>query len=242
MREIIDVLGLLVAADQARGEVQDWGLYYTAGGPIWVGGSGWPDDVAVASTAEIDEMAERGWLRITGYPSDKGRQFAVTGDGRQAWLDHVHANAPEAPGGGPATLDWESSRTLLRALYDAYAERGAPRRGVDSLALIAGLGDPQSARAQLEELVRAGYLEPATPQQRVRLVRPTTKTLQMFAGWPSTNAEDTLSTLIAALNAEITETTDPETRTTLQRVRDGLLGAAQNIALKVIEQKIEGAL
>jgi hypothetical protein len=51
-----------------------------------------------------------------------------------------------------------------------------------------------------------------------------------------------LSTLIAALNAEITETTDPETRTTLQRVRDGLLGAAQNIALKVIEQKIEGAL
>jgi hypothetical protein len=132
MREIIDVLGLLVAADQARREVQDWGLYYTAGGPIWVGGSGWPDDVAVASTAEIDEMAERGRLRITGYPSDKGRQFAVTGDGRQAWLDHVHANAPEAPGGGPATLDWESSRTLLRALYDAYAERGAPRRGAAS--------------------------------------------------------------------------------------------------------------
>jgi hypothetical protein len=64
----------------------------------------------------------------------------------------------------------------------------------------------------------------------------------MFAGWPSSSAEDTLSTLVAALNTEITETADPDRRTTLQRVRDGLLGAAQDIALKVIEQKIEGSL
>jgi hypothetical protein len=76
-------------------------------------------------------------------------------------------------------------------LYEAYVERGAPRRGVDSLTLIAGVTDPHSARAQLEELVRGGYLESATPHQRVR---------------------------------------------------DGLLGAAQDIALKVIEQKIERSL
>jgi hypothetical protein len=172
----------------------------------------------------------------------KGRQFAVTAGGRQAWLDHVEANSPEPSVGGPATLEWDRTRTLLRMLYEAYVDRGAPRRGVDSLTLIAGVNDPHSARAQLEELVRGGYLESATPQQRVRLVRPTTKTLQMFAGWPSSSAEDTLSTLVAALNTEITETADPDRRTTLRRVRDGLLGAAQDIALKVIEQKIEGSL
>jgi hypothetical protein len=94
MREIIDVLGMLVSADEASDEVQDWGLYYAAGGPVWTGGSKGPDDVAVASTSEIDEMAERRWLRITGYPSDKGRLFAVAADGRQAWLDHVEANSP----------------------------------------------------------------------------------------------------------------------------------------------------
>jgi hypothetical protein len=242
MREIIDVLGMLVSADEAGDEVQEWGLYYAAGGPVWTGGSNWPDDVAVASTAEIDEMAERHWLRITGYPSDKGRQFAATAGGRQAWLDHVEAHSPERPIAGPATLEWDRTRMLLRMLYEAYVERGAPRRGVDSLTLIAGVNDPHSARAQLDELVRGGYLESATAQQRVRLVHPTTKTLQMFAGWPSSSAEDTLSTLVAALNTEITETADPDRRPTLQRVRDGLLGAAQEIKLKVIEQKIEGSL
>ena len=74
----------------------------------------------------------------------------------------------------------------------------------------------------------------------MRFVRPGTRTLEIFAGWPSTTAEDTLPRLVEALTAEIDQTSDEDQRTKLVRVRDGLLGAAQDIALKALEKKIEG--
>jgi hypothetical protein len=188
-------------------------------------------------------MASQGWVRITAWPSDKGRSFSVTGYGRRAWQEHEQETAFAPAVHGPAVLEWGSSRELLRTIYDVYLERGAPRRGIDALTLISQQPDPNSARAQLDELMRGGYIDRATDRPgRVRLVRPSTRTLEMFAGWPSTTAEDTLARLVEALTAEIDGTPDEEERTKLVRVRDGLLGAAQDIALKVLEKKIEGTL
>jgi hypothetical protein len=117
---------------------------------------------------------------------------------------------------------WASSRDLLRTIYDLYLERGAPRRGIDALALILEHPDSNSAWAQLDELVRGGYIDRAMDGPgRVRLVRPSTRTLEMFAGWPATTAEDTLARLVEALTAEINGTPDEDKRTKLVRVRMG---------------------
>jgi hypothetical protein len=243
MRELIEVLGLLVTADQTVDEAQGWTLYYTMGGPVLPGAKGWPDAAAAPSTAEVDEMADQDWVRITAWPSDKGRHFTVTGKGRRVWQEHEQDIASPPADHRPAALDWETSRELLRGIYDVYVERGAPRRGIDALALISQHPDPNSARAQLDELIRGGYVDRAIDRPgRVRLVRPCTRTLEMFAGWPSTTAEDTLARLVEALTTEIDNTSDEDKRTRLVRVRDGLLGAAQDIALKVLEKKIEGTL
>jgi hypothetical protein len=185
MREPIEVLGLLVTADQTVDEAQDWTLHYTMGGPVLPGVRGWPDGAAAPSTAEVDEMADQGWVRITAWPSGKGRHFTVTGEGRRVWQEHEQDTAFPPADHRPAALDWETSRELLRRIYDVYVERGAPRRGIDALTLVSQHHDPNSARAQLDELMRGGYVDRAIDRPgRVRLVRPSTRTLEMFAGWP----------------------------------------------------------
>ena len=139
------------------------------------------------------------------------------------------------------SLEWPVMRRRLVSLYAAYVERGAPEMGVDISPVIPGEHDGATIAAEVRELVRGGYLD-VTFQSAAgpRMVRPTRQTLQMLAGWPGSSAQDALNELVAALDSEIAGTAEGERRSKLVQVRDGLLGAAQQIAIAYLEKKIEG--
>jgi hypothetical protein len=104
------------------------------------------------------------------------------------------------------------------------------------------LQDPEAgnqADALVRELVRGEYLDvTAASSAGPRAVRPARKTIEMLGSWPASTAQETLSELVAAIDTELNRTSDPVKKSTLRAVRDGLTGAAQQIAITYIEKKI----
>lgn len=86
----LEMLGALVAADEAAGEPKTFTLTYTGGFDtrVLIGHSGWPQEQQAPSDVQVDELDARGWVRVAGYQG-KGRIFAVTSTGRQAWRESV---------------------------------------------------------------------------------------------------------------------------------------------------------
>ena len=89
----IEVLGLLVQADEALDSRQPWQLYPTAAAVVWIGGGGWPDGVQLPDATQLDDMAVAGWIRISELVGDRGRKFSVTNLGRERWATHLAAHA-----------------------------------------------------------------------------------------------------------------------------------------------------
>jgi hypothetical protein len=78
------ILAALVAADEAAKHRQTFTLFPVAGTHDWAfAGVVWPDDVRVPSANEIDDLADRGWVRINSRRGHQ-RSFAVTSEGRRA--------------------------------------------------------------------------------------------------------------------------------------------------------------
>jgi hypothetical protein len=240
MRDERDLLAALVAADRAAGEAELFVLTYTGNGPVIVGHAGWQEDAEPPSSVEVDRLAERGWVSIE-RAGGKGRAFAVTIHGRKS--ASAYARQRSAAGGAAVALDWSAVNPVLEAFYDAYTQAGAPEHGIESEPVLRTIEDPEGARAALRELVRGGYLEGLADVEQVDIplaVRPTPATLQLLARWPGSNSEAALAELVSALDQAIETTPAGEKRSTLVRVRDGLLGAARDIALSYLEGKVGG--
>jgi hypothetical protein len=240
LRDERDLLSALVAADEAAGEAELFVLTYTGNGPVIIGHRGWPEDAAPPSSVEVDRLAERGWVSIE-RADGKGRAFAVMIHGREA--ASAYSRQRSAARGSAVALDWSVVNPVLEAFYDAYTEAGAPEHGVESEPVLRMLDDPAAARASLRELVRGGYLEEITGVDQSDIpgaVRPTPATLQLLARWPGSNSEAALAELVSALDQAIESTPAGEKRTVLVRVRDGLIGAARDVALSYLERKVGG--
>ena len=65
-------------------------------------------------------------------------------------------------------------------------------------------------------------------------MRLTEKGLQATAGWPSTQADAIVASLIAAFDERIESATSAEERTKLARARDALLGLGREVLADVI--------
>jgi hypothetical protein len=192
----------------------------------------------VPTHLQVDELAEHGWVRITKLTGDKGRIFAVTGDGRRAWADYTAMSA-HTP--GFVELDWPAARPVLERLYAMYKDAGAPEKGVDVLPLVEDSEAGRQNQAVIGQIVRSGLLEvvfegAAGP----RTVRPSPDTFRMLAGWPSGSGDDALNELVAALNAQIEQTTDAGEKSRLAQLRDGLLGVGRQLFLSWAENKTKG--
>jgi hypothetical protein len=140
-----------------------------------------------------------------------------------------------------STLEWRAATPVLQAIFAAYEEAGAPENGVETEKVLRALDDAESARAVVRELARSDYLETLIDVDGSDVpvtVRPTPRTLQLLAGWPSGSAEAALDELVAALDEAIGSAPTDEERSKLSRVRDGLLGAARDVALAYFEKKI----
>jgi hypothetical protein len=234
------ILAALVAADEASCRRQTFTLSPVAATTDWAfAGVVWPDGVAVPSANDIDDLADRGWVRINSQ-SGHQRIFAVTSEGRR--IDRLRAEAAARSVYVPVDLTWPMARSILRLMFEAYVQQGAPTRGVAAEGLVEHLEDPASAAAALRELVRAGYLEPVHAGQGdiPVLVRPTTKALQLEAGWPATGAEDVVGELVEMLDDEIDRTDDDERRSKLRQIRDGIAFVAKDLLLKWAETKVGG--
>lgn len=240
MRDAYEILGALVRADEAADEPQIFVLYYSGEGPRIVGHPGWPEEERPPSSVEVDELEERGWVRIS-QAKGKGRQFAVTLAGRDA----ARRQAAQRFSGAArsVTLDWSTVNQVLEHFFRAYVDAGAPEHGIESEAVLSLECDPESARAALRELVRGNYLEELAEIEQMDIplaVRPTTLTLQLFAGWPGSSSEAALDEFVVALDQAIASTSDEDKQSKLLRVRDGLLGAARDVALAYFEKKVGG--
>ncbi len=237
MRDPRNILAEIVTADEAASDSQSFVLYYSASGPVIVGHPGWPENQAAPSHVEVDDLEERGWLRIETRDGT-ARSFALTVAGRSA--AQAYQRQRDAAAVSAVALDWSAVNPVLEAFYDAYTQAGAPEYGVASGPVLAGLEDPAAGRPALRELVRGGYLEAIDEHDQSDVpstVRPTTQTLQLMARWPASAAEAALGELVSALDEEINVTPDDEKRRKLVQVRDGLLGAARDIALRYLESK-----
>lgn len=188
---------------------------------------------------QVDELEAHGWVRVSSHQG-KGRIFAVTSTGRQAWREYVAER--DRPPGDRVELDWPAARDLLERIYDKYRDEGAPPPGVTIISFVEDPASGCQAAALARALAHDEYLEiawegPSGPG----LVIPLPKTVRMLDGWPAVAAQDSLDELVAALDSEIDRTTDPEKRSKLRAVRDGLVGAARDIAIAYIEKKVGAA-
>jgi hypothetical protein len=132
----------------------------------------------VPSELQVDEFDGLGWVRVTDIDG-KGRKFAVTGDGRQAWAKYV-AERSHVP--GRVDLEWPAARYLLEQIYEQYLDRGAPAHGVDILPLTSDENTGRQAEAIIQELARSGWLDvPYASANGPRSVRPSPEALQLLA-------------------------------------------------------------
>jgi hypothetical protein len=164
----------------------------------------------------------------------------VTSAGREAWRGYVAER--DRPPGDRVELDWPAARDLLERIYNKYRDEGAPPPGVGILSFVEDPASGRQAAVLFRALAGDDYLEiawegPSGPG----LVIPLSKTVRLLDGWPTGAAQDTLNELVAALDSEIDRTTDPEKQSKLRGVRDGLVGAARDIAIAYIEKKIGAA-
>ncbi len=235
MTDLYELISTLVAADEESGSPGTFTLFTSAGGPV-IAGRDLPEGARVPTHVEVDEMRDRGWVRVTDAEG-KGRTFAVTSAGRAAAARWSASRAGAGP--GPSVdLEWSAVSGVLAQVYQAYVTAGAPENGVDTTSLD-GANDPTS-KAAVRELARAGYLEDVLEIDGLevpRLVRPTPLALERVAGWPGSSAQAALDDLVAAIDTEIARTSDSEKRSALVTVRDGLVGAARDFALAYLEKK-----
>ncbi len=237
----IAIRGQLVAADDAVGESRTFTLTYTGGFDqrVLIGHAGWPQEQPAPSDVQVDELGARDWLRITAY-NGKGRIFAVTAEGHHAWHEHL-AQTSHVP--GRVDLTWTAARPFLQELYEVYRDQGAPALGVNLVPLLKDETRKRQVEALVPELVRGGWLEVGRDSAAGPVgVRPTTKTLQVFAGWPSGPADDVVEDLASAIQAEIDKAADPDEKSRLVQLRDGVLGIGRDPFLHWAEQKVSGAL
>jgi hypothetical protein len=233
-----DLIAELVAADEAAGEAQTFQVYQAGGGRKIVGHPGWPNETTPPSQIEVDELEERGWVRIE-RTDGMSRIFAITVAGRDA--GRARSRALAAGASSAVVLDWRAVTPVLDALWEAYTANGAPEYGVATATVLRTFEDSAGAGAAVRELVRGGYLETVADSDQSDIpqaVRPLPLTFQLLAGWPGGTAEAALDELVAALDKAIEGTEPGEEQSKLIRVRDGLLSAARDIALTWLERKM----
>ena len=237
-RDPKDLLAEIVAADELADEPQVFVVGYSWDGPVIIGHPGWPEDQKAPADVEIDELAERGWVRID-LVEGRQRNFALTVKGREAAMAHARQRA--AVGASAVLLDWQAVTPVLEAFYAAYEGAGAPEYGVGTEVVLRETDDPAAARAALRELVRNGYLETTAEDDQGDVpitVRPTHDTMKLLAGWPGGNAEAALDEIVAALDRAIEASEPGEEQSKLVKLREGILGAGRAVLIAYLEKKV----
>jgi hypothetical protein len=209
------------------------------------------EDWPIIDEETLDRLASQGVIRLDyGEQTDK---VYVTEEGERT-ADQARRvlkgdDEPE-PEEYLVELGWETvARPVLEAVYGSWTARGAPADGVLTSTVIRSLGDSDDVahrtRRAVALLVEAGYLDAAGPlyvADAPATVVVTSRGLQVVGGWPATTAEAATHALLVALDRAIEETTEPERKTKLQRLREVVLDVGQGTLAEVLARVVTGGV
>lgn len=142
-----------------------------------------------------------------------------------------------------ARSSWERrDLPILKQVVEAF-NRGELVKDARRLAELTGLDQADALRG-LEALHQAGYIDgidASTMQDRFALldIRPLERARRATGDWPAENAYDQL---IELLERRIAETDDPDQRTKLIKLRDGVLAAGRDLITSVMAAVISGQI
>jgi hypothetical protein len=164
----------------------------------------------------IKELDRLGYIDMRHEPGKRLGTFTITTEGRS--LGGQLASA----GDGAVDLSWPAVEPVLRQLHNIWKREGAPQLGISGSTIMGEIEPPMETAqfaAILQELARADWVEyrqglgPPLPQG----VRPTSRTLARFEGWPTEDAQIAGEQFVALLEARIEEEADEEKRSKLRQ-------------------------
>ncbi len=161
------------------------------------------------------ELANRGYLDMEPHPGKRLGNFRLSEKGRNL------AAQLASTGEGAVDLSWPVVEPVLRQIHNIWKREGAPQLGISGMAIMSETEPPMETAqfaAILQELARADWVEyrqglgPPLPQG----VRPTSRTLARFEGWPSEDSQIAGEQFIALLEERIDAEPDAEKQSKLR--------------------------
>jgi hypothetical protein len=163
----------------------------------------------------IQELDRLGYIDMRPEPGKRLGPFSITSEGRSLGAQLVSV------GDGAVDLSWPAVEPVLRQIHNIWKREGAPQLGISGAAIMGEI-EPSVQTAQfvaiLQELARADWIEyrqgmgPPLPQG----VRPTSRTLAWFEGWPTEDARIAGEQFIALLEERIDAEPDAEKQSKLR--------------------------
>lgn len=231
--ELADVLRRIAEADAAGGGDVRFTPFFAAQahGPIMVEPD--IDGPQALQAGRMFALRDLEYLEVEpprGGSSEFG-PFRITAAGRDAIARY---REPAGPSVGAMNTSWERLRPILSVVVDQWEEQGA-RDAVAVDTIVAALADEMQAadvRRALELFERDGCLvaEFKMGTDGPIAVTPDTRALQLVRGWP-TEATDAaiVQGLIEALEAAIQDTSDPDEKSRLRKLRDAAGDVAKSV-------------
>jgi hypothetical protein len=177
---------------------------------------GWDPSWATPTAHDIDDLVERGWVRLDAANYGTTRTFSMTVEGRLRVRRGERARADVQR--IPVSMDWTLLEPALDAAIGAYENAGAPEGGIRAATIPLPDGVTPAAVA---ELTRAGLLiECDSGVDRVEgpgFVRPSVEALRLTRGWPRDAADAAIERLVQFLLQQADATDDPEEQTRIRR-------------------------
>lgn len=205
-----------------------------------------PDGEMGVAIGDLEELVTSGLIRIRYGKTTKQGSFNVTALGFQAvsQLEERELALAEAsvvpPEGRRMGLDWQTEVfPVLKAVHDLYPTSPS-HKGVSQSAINAALGrEPTDEHTSLvlRKLEEAEYIlgkVKAMQSQGPIFCEPTSKALELLAGWPTERGDAALSQFMAALESKIEETDDEEEKGKLRTALKSLREVSQGVMVAVI--------
>ncbi len=161
------------------------------------------------------ELANRGYLEMEAHSGKRLGKFRISEEGRALAAQLASA------GKEGVDLSWPVVEPVLRQINNIWKREGAPQLGISGAKIMSEIeSPPETAQfaAILQELARADWIEyrqglgPQLPQG----VRPTSRTLALFDGWPTEDARLAGEQFIALLEERIEAEPDAEKQSKLR--------------------------
>ena len=211
-----------------------------------------PNGAVRVAVEDLWELDSHGLIDIRYGRSDRDGSFRVTSAGFEAvdqikQLDSARDAAPVTPDEGKRMgLDWPSDvLPVLNAVYE-LSTRAGNRVSQDAVNAELGRqqGDAHTARV-LAKLEEGGWITSIGGKWQGEgpvLCEPSSKTLELLAGWPTERGDMALGRLIHLLEERIEATEDPIEKKKLSGLLTSVKDVGESVMAGVLTKMITGGI